>query len=424
LRVHGHGGIPVGELQAPSGTSRRVYLEDVDCRNFTARVVTSGEHRGRPAVVLAATCFYPEGGGQPADHGTIGEAQVVDVQEDSQGAIWHLLDRPLGPGEYPAVVDADRRRDHTQQHSGQHLLSRSFAVLAGAPTVAFHLGAEDVTIDLARPELTVEEVVDVEALANRIVLENRTLTVAVMDPEAAVQAGIAVPDGHVGPLRVITIADFDRTACGGTHVTRTGEIGPVKIRKVERTRGRTRVTFHCGDRSLADYGWRHDALRLLATRLSAAEREVPELIGRALDERKALADRVSALETALARERAASLAAAGEMAGGYRLVRVTAESLGMARALATALASHSGVIALVAAVEQGEGRLVFAASPDVAIDLGPVIAEAAKAMDGRGGGKRGWAEAGGGRQDGTEAALALGSERVRERLSSGRPGAV
>jgi alanyl-tRNA synthetase len=406
----------VTNVPAGSELTRRVYLEDPAARNFVARVRAAGARDGRPAVLLAETCFYPAGGGQPADHGAIGEAAVVDVVEDESGEIWHLLDRPLSLGDHPAAVDAERRRDHTQQHSGQHLLSRCLTNLAAAPTVSFHLGAEEVTIDVARADLELGDALMAEALANRIVLEDRPVTIETWTPESAAGQGIAVPDGHRGPLRVIAFADFDRTACGGTHVGRTGEIGPVKIRKLERTRGRTRVTFHCGDRSLADYAWRHETLRALAAGMSAAERDVPALVARAAEERRGLAERVSALERELARARTQALVAEGEPVAGHRLVRVTADSLGMARALAQALAAEERVIVLAGAAAGAEARLVFAASAGVAIDLGKVVSGAAAAMGGRGGGRGAWAEAGGGAPAQLAEALAAGAVRVRELL--------
>lgn len=398
--------------------TRQFYLEDVARRNFTAEVFAAGERAGKPQVLLAATCFYPEGGGQPADHGAIGEAQVIDVVMGDGGQIWHVLDRPLPLGAFPAVVDSDRRRDHTQQHSGQHLLSQCLVRIAGAATVAFHLGADEVTIDVEHADLAQDAAQAAEALANRIVLENRPVTIETLTPDAAAAAGIAVPAGLEGPLRVVSIADFDRTACGGTHVERTGEIGPVKIRKLERTRGRTRVAFHCGDRSLADYVWRHDALRGLGAILSAGERAVPELVARVIEERRVLAEQVSALEVALARERAPALAAQSTEVAGFRVVRVAAESWSMARALAQALASGERVVALAGTETGAETRLVFAASPAVPLDLGRIVKDVAAGIGGRGGGRAQWAEAGGGRVGGLEQALLDAADRVREALRS------
>jgi alanyl-tRNA synthetase len=400
-----------------SHRTRRVYLEDSSARNFTAQVEAAGEHAGKPAVRLRETCFYPEGGGQPADRGTIGPAQVLDVQEVA-GEIWHLLDRALEPGAYPAAIDGERRRDHMQQHSGQHLLSRCFVNLIGAPTVSFHLGADEVTIDLGRDSVTYEDALAAEALANQIVLENRLVKVETMTPEAAAQAGVAVPEELAGDatqsLRVISIAGFDRTACGGTHVRASGEIGPIQVRRTERTRGRTRVTFLCGGRTLREDGWRREAMRRLANRLQAGERDVPDLVDRCLADRQVLTERLAELEMANARTRARELAAQAERIAGATLVRGTAAGLPAARALAKALAEIPGTIALIGALEEGKPRLVFAAARPATADMGALIRAAAVTIGGRGGGRPEWAEAGGEEPAQLENALEAAATQVRQ----------
>ena len=403
-----------------SHPTRRVYLEDPSARNFTAEVELVGEHAGKPAVTLRESCFYPEGGGQPADRGTIGPAQVVDVQ-DVAGEIWHVLDRPLEPGGYAAAVDDERRRDHMQQHSGQHLLSRCFVNLIGVSTVSFHLGVDEVTIDLARDTVTYEDALAAEALANQIVLENRPVTVETMASDAAARAGVDVPAELAGdatrPLRVISIAGFDRTACGGTHVGASGEIGPIVVRRTERTRGRTRVTFLCGGRTIRDLAWRRDAMRALALRLQAGERDVPDLVLGLLAEKQSLTDRVAELEAEAAKVLAGKLVAEAERVADFGLVQGMAGGLAAARALAKALAEMPGTIALVGALEAGKPRLVFAAAQGSPVDMGAVIRATAGRIGGRGGGRPGWAEAGGEDAAQLEAALDAAAAHVRSLLA-------
>jgi alanyl-tRNA synthetase len=399
--------------------TRRVYLEDSSARNFTAEVVKLGEQGGKPAVLLRESCFYPEGGGQPADRGTIGPAQVVDVQEVA-GEIWHVLDRALEPGAYAAAIDDERRRDHMQQHSGQHLLSRCFVELIGAPTVSFHLGVDEVTIDLARDAVSYQDALAAEALANQVVLENRPVTVAMMTPAEAARAGVEVPAELAGEaaraVRVVEIDGFDRTACGGTHVRASGEIGPVAVRRIERTRGRTRITFLCGGRSMRDQAWRRDAMRLLAGRLQAGERDVPELVLGLMADRQSLAERVAELETAVAAARAKELLASAEAVGSSSLVVARAGGLAEARALAKALAENPGTIALIGALEAGKPRLVFAAARPPATDVGALIRTAAVTIGGRGGGRPDWAEAGGEDAASLAAALEAAAAQVRAAL--------
>lgn len=396
--------------------TRRVYLEDPYCRNATAQVRTVVAAAAGPAAILDATIFYPEGGGQPADQGTLGPARVLDVQVDPGGDILHVLDRPLAPGEHAAALDWLRRFDHMQQHSGQHLLSRCFEILAGADTVSFHLGPSEVTIDLDR-EIDAAQIAAAEELANRIVFEDRPLQAEDMAPAAAAALGVRCPDHVSGDVRVVTIAEFDRNACGGTHVRRTGEIGPVKVRRAERVRGGLRLFFHCGWRSLADYAFKHDAWRDLAQRFTTGERDVPGLIARLAAERPVLERRIRDLEVELAAGRAGGLVALADQAAGFRVVRTMSDSgLDAARALAGAVAGHERAVALIGCVTGGRPRLVAAASADLEIDLGPIVREAAALIGGRGGGKPRFAEAGGEDAARLGDALALAEAKVRAAL--------
>ncbi len=396
--------------------TRRVYLEDPYCRNATAEVRAIVAAAAGPAAILDATIFYPEGGGQPADQGTLGPARVLDVQVGPDGDILHLLDRPLEPGTQAAALDWTRRFDHMQQHSGQHLLSRCFEILAGADTASFHLGPSEVTIDLDR-EVDAAQIAAAEELANRIVFEDRPLHAEDMAPAAAAALGVRSPDHVRADVRVVTIEEFDRNACGGTHVRRTGEIGAVKVRRTERVRSGLRVFFHCGWRSLADYAFKHEAWRELAQRFTTGERDVPALVARLAEERPGLERRIRDLEVELATSRAGGLVAAADRAAGYRLVRHVSESgLDAARALAGAVAAHDRAVAVVGCVAGGRPRLVAAASADLAIDLGPIVREAAVAFGGRGGGKPHFAEAGGEDAARLGEALALVEAKVRAAL--------
>jgi alanyl-tRNA synthetase len=401
--------------------TRRVYLDDPYCRNATVEVRTVHASAAGPAAVLDATIFYPEGGGQPADRGTIGPARVLDVQVGPDGEVNHLLDQPLAPGPHLALLDWARRFDHMQQHSGQHLLSRCFEILAGADTVSFHLGPSEVTIDLDR-EVDATQIAAAEELANRLVFEDRPLHATSMPPAAAAALGARSPEHVSGNVRVVTIAEFDHNACGGTHVRRTGEIGPVKVRRIERVRSGLRVFFHCGWRSLADYAFKHEAWRELAQRFTTGERDVPALVARLAAERPGLERRIRDLEVELARRRAGELVAAAEQSaagGGYRLVRHMSESgLEAVRALAGAVAAQGRAVALIGCMAGGRPRLVAAAAADLEIDLGPIVREAAAVIGGRGGGKPLFAEAGGEDAARLGEALAHAEARVRAVLGA------
>ena len=274
--------------------TERLYWQDPYLRQFTATIVERTAHHGRPALVLDRTAFYPTGGGQPHDRGTLNEVPVVEVIErEADGAILHILERPLEAHEVVGRIDWERRFDHMQQHTGQHILSQAFLRQAGAQTVSFHLGEEIVTIDLDRTGFSEADIEAVEELANQVVLENREVRVRFLDAETAVALGLRRPPDRRGTLRVVEIEAFDRSACGGTHVRRTGEVGPIKIVKWERRGGETRVFFLCGWRALRDHRHKHRLLRDLSAALSVGAEGLPEAVAalqRDLKEaRKALA---------------------------------------------------------------------------------------------------------------------------------------
>ncbi|MCJ7550862.1 MAG: alanyl-tRNA editing protein, partial [Anaerolineae bacterium] len=216
--------------------THRLYYTDATCRTFTARVVAKqqmdgGEGASRPAVCLDQTAFYPASGGQPHDTGTLGGIRVVDVQEAEDGTIWHFLDRPL-PADVPEVfgeIDWDRRFDHMQQHSGQHLLSAAFEDLLGGHTIGFHLGRESSTIDLDLDTLAWEAAFRVEEQVNAVIWQNRLFTMEIVTPDDAADLPLRKPPVVPGDVRVIRVESFDACACGGTHVGAAGEIGLVKV---------------------------------------------------------------------------------------------------------------------------------------------------------------------------------------------------
>jgi alanyl-tRNA synthetase len=198
--------------------TERLYYSDSYLLEFTA-TVQAQEARGKnTAVALNRTAFYPASGGQPGDTGTLGEAHVLDVEETASGDVVHLLDAPLPPGSVAGHVDWERRFDHMQQHSGQHVLSQAFLRTAGAETASFHLGRETSTIDIALARPSPDQIRTAEALATRIVFEDRPVSVINARPEQLNGLGLRKESSRQGEIRVIDIEAFDRSPCGGTHV--------------------------------------------------------------------------------------------------------------------------------------------------------------------------------------------------------------
>src|SRR6516162_6625472 len=264
--------------------TRRLYYDDSFQREFTARVLSCEPQKVSPSpevkastwqAILDQTAFYPTSGGQPHDLGKIGDAQVVEVG-DRKDEIVHVVDRRLECVEVKGAIDWPRRFDHMQQHTGQHLLSAIFAEQFGLYTLSFHLGTESATIDLEADAVERAIIREAERRANEIVCENRS--VAVEFEQAAEAQGLRKPSEREGTLRIVSIEGLDRSACGGTHVRLTGEIGAILVRKLEKVRQAMRVEFLCGARAVGRARADCDVLAKVAQLFSAPLDDTPRLV--------------------------------------------------------------------------------------------------------------------------------------------------
>src|SRR6185312_13977569 len=266
-------------------------------REDTARTGRIKVRRLYRMLGLERMAFYPTSGGQPHDTGMLGGAAVRDVIDEGE-RIAHVLDAPVNEDSVMGRVDWPRRFDHMQQHTGQHLLSAVIADLFGWATGSVHFGADVSTLDVDVSTVTPDHVARAERRANEIVFENRP--VAVSYERATEAAGLRKASSRDGTLRIVSIADLDRSACGGTHVRATGEIGPILIGKVDKVRQSARLEFLCGMRAVGRARADHDALARLAQSLSAAPNEVADLVARQSVRLKDADSRLRTLETELA----------------------------------------------------------------------------------------------------------------------------
>ncbi len=380
----------------------RAYYTDSYTLEFTAEIVAGVTAGGHPAVILDRSYFYPTSGGQPHDTGALRRgdevARVVDViDRESDGAVVHMLDRPLDPGPVQAIIDRARRFDHMRHHTGQHILSQAFVRVAEAETVGFHLSPQSVTIDLDRADLSAAAIDRAESLANEIIWSDRPVSVRFVTREEAAALPLRkTPPGRDGQLRLVDIDGFDLTACGGTHVARAGEVGLVKVARAERRGNNTRVEFLCGERALEDYGRRQDVLRQLGAALTTGAAELPGAVARLQDELKAARAELKQREAALLALEAAQLLAAAEPLGEARLVaRVfTGREPDELRRLAGALVEAGGVVALLGLAGE-RSHLIFCRSADAPGSMGELIKPALAALGGRGGGGPTLAQGGG-----------------------------
>jgi alanyl-tRNA synthetase len=361
--------------------TERLYYTDAYLLEFTARVVERADDGRR--IYLDRTAFYPTSGGQRHDTGTIGGSNVIDVV-DEDGRIAHLLDAPVSRDDLGGKIHWDRRFDHMQQHTGQHLLSAVFEDLSGAKTVSVHFGDVTSTLDLECDGLSAQALERVERRANEIVAENRPVSVGFED--AATAKGLRKAVDRAGSLRIITIADLDRSACGGTHVKTTGEIGSILLRGTERVRKALRVEFVCGLRGVARARADFLALSGIAATLSTSLDAAAGLVAAQAAQAKETEQARRRLERELARYRAVEMhAAATPLDNGLRLIVAAdgGESMDQLKTLAQALLERERVVFVGAT---GDGSLLVAASEDSGTDAGSLLREALTAVGGKGGG--------------------------------------
>ena len=383
----------------------RLYYTDPYLRTFDATIQRVEQRGGRWLVTLDRTAFYPTTGGQPFDTGTLGGLPVVDVVDEEDGTISHLVpgsdpvainSRGLTPGQpVRGEIDWTRRFDHMQQHTGQHVLSAAIIRVCGARTVSFHLGAAESTIDLER-ELSPAEIAAAETEANRIVWENRPVTIRFVTAEEAAALPLRKEPSRGGRLRLIDVEDFDLSACGGTHVARSGAIGIIAVAAWERFKGGQRVEFLCGGRALGRLRSLRDTTAASVRLLSVLPEEIPSTLERLQSEVKEQKRAVAGLQTELAKFRAVELAASAEQAPNEISVvlrAVDADANGL-KALASALTAGPGYAVVL--VSTSRPTLVVAArSPGLAVSAQQVVAALTGRFGGRGGGKPELAQAGG-----------------------------
>jgi len=381
--------------------TERLYYQDSHLVEFEARVTDKTDRvSGWTAVTLDRTAFYPTGGGQPSDTGTLNGERVLECIDDEDNGVLHVIQ-----GRAPEVgasvrgrIDWPRRLDHIQQHTGQHILSQAFVTLFSAPTRGFRVLHDVCEIDVELTNPTNELIERAVELANNVVWEDREITIKAATADEAAQLPLRKEPSRAGELRLIEIEGFDLTPCGGTHAYRTGEVGMIAVRTWERAKGLTRIEFAAGTRALADYRRANKTSRAVAALFSASRDDAAKLAARMVEENKDLHRRVRSLEEIAARVEADELLASiSPSSAGMRVVSQIfddrdAESL---KRLALALISHPNTIALLGSRDKEAARLVFAKAADAPGNMNALMRDACETLDGRGGGKPDMAQGGG-----------------------------
>ena len=375
--------------------TERLYYSDSYLTEFDATITRVATHEGRPAVVLDRTAFYPTSGGQPFDTGRLGAVPVVDVVDADGGEILHVIDGELEPGAVHGRIDWARRFEHMQQHTGQHVLSAAFDRVASARTESFHLGSSSSTIDLNRT-LSPADLDRAEEEANRVIWEDLPIGVRFASAEEASALPLRKESIRTGTLRLIEVPGFDLSACGGTHVARTGAIGAVVVASSERFRGGTRVEFVCGVRATRAYRTLRDTVAASVRLVSVLPAELPAGIERLQTETKDTKRTLKDLQSRLATFEGVSLADRAEAFGGLRAVIAAVDGWDQngLRALTAAIITRAGHVAALFTASSPSAA-VIARAPDVTIDCGLILKKLIERFGGKGGGRPDLAQGGG-----------------------------
>lgn len=379
--------------------TEKLYYRDPYLREFTATILEkSALPGGQFAIILDRTAFYPEGGGQPCDTGTLNEAQVLSVLTRN-GEIIHTVASDPGEGPVTGRIDWERRFDYMQQHTGEHILSGIFLSRYQAENVGFHLSAATCQIDVTLPSLSVEQARIVEDAANAVIFGNRPIDAKFVEiAELASYSLRKEPGPEFEQIRLVSIHDCDCCPCGGTHLGHTGEVGLLKIRGWEKRKNNIRVEFVCGNRALNDYRLKHEIVMTLATKFSSPVDAVLPAFARHLEKQESLQRELSATRKAYHEELSVRLLAESEPVGTLRVVSRVFPGYGAAdlQDFAGRVTAVAGSVCLLAAVDETGGRssFLFAAASDAPVAMNEVLKRSLTPVGGKGGGTAATAQGG------------------------------
>jgi len=381
---------------------QKLYYQNAYLKSFSAELIKQEkDESGRLYAVLSQTAFYPTGGGQPFDTGTLNDIKVMDVEE-VDGEIRHYIETHLDTTHsIKGMIDWERRFDHMQQHSGQHILSAAFEELYQYKTVSFHLGKDTLTIDLETENLSFEEAAEVEELANKIILENRPITTEWVNEDELNQYKLRKELSVSKNIRLVIIPDFDYNGCGGTHPDTTGQVASLKILGWERQKKKVRVEFVCGKRVLQQLGGKHSTLQQLTASLNAPEQDMVAAVNRMLVHRKELEKSLEESRDKLLSYESAELIAEcdGDVASKVYKNRSIQELQKLARLLVSEAADRTFLLV----AENGDKlQFVFARGKNANGSLKEWTKEALLLIEGKGGGNDSLAQGGGKLMDGEQ----------------------
>jgi alanyl-tRNA synthetase len=366
--------------------TKRLYEVDAYRISFGAEIIASTTVEGRPGVILDRSLFYPTGGGQPHDTGTLDGAPVIDVLEQND-AVVHIMEKNMPAGRVRGKIDWKRRFDHMQQHTGQHILSQAFVRCLNADTVGFHLGETAATIDVTAPRLDWPAIREVEAEADSVVFADMPVRIREATEAERTRIVLRTAPSIKGSLRMVDIADYDSSACCGTHVHSTGEIGLIKVVRFETYKGGVRVTFLCGHRALSAFQAKTEVLEAVTRRMTLGEAQLVDGIDRLLDGRKQDQKTLKAMEKQLLTKEAQERLSRGRRIGAFCLVADTIDGRDAqsVRTLAMQITENPKTVCIFG-ISSGRATIVVGQSADSPVDLKGMTPDVAELLNGKGGG--------------------------------------
>jgi alanyl-tRNA synthetase len=390
--------------------TKRLYFDDPYQADFEAKVLDRRTHQEKPALILDQTCFYPEGGGQPADRGTLSGVTVLHVLEQD-GEILHILEDEIPGDTVKGVIDWDTRLDHMQQHTGQHVLSQCFHRLLSGKTLSFHLGEKLSTLEIGLSSITDPDQDRIEACANRAVFQNREIKTYFVEGSEVSSVPLRRPPKKSGRIRVVEAVGFDYSACGGTHPRWTGEIGLIKILRREKIRSNLRFEFVCGNRALEDYRMKNQILTEVAARFSAGEADLPAVVDKLLSEQKESARIMKKLRSRLIEQEARDLVR--DSHDPIILEQFKERTAQDVRQLALEVIQNPGRVVLFGLQSGERAHMVMARSEDMALDLRELIPVVSPVLNARGGGRPSLVELAGDRPEALTEALNAARQNLK-----------
>jgi alanyl-tRNA synthetase len=393
--------------------TKQLYFDNPYRIEFKANVVKNLSYKGSPAIVLDKTCFYPEGGGQPADKGILNGIPVIHVFEKDDQII-HVLEKDVSSDAVKGEIDWNARFDHMQQHAGQHILSQCFVQLFDAATRSFHLGEETSTLEVDMRNMSEEKAERAERFANDMVFQNKEIKTRFYRDEDIANVQLRRHPKKTGNIRVVEVSDFDHTACGGTHPRSTGEIGTIKILKWERIRDNVRLEFICGIRALQDYARKHRDLKTLSNILTVDDKEVVASFEKIKSDLKMQKKINHKMQEKIIQHEAIDIM---QKAEGKLIKRIfTDRSQDEIRLLAL-LTIRKGEFVALFGLKNGERVHIFlACSESLGLDMRELVPVVSPLIEGKGGGRASLVEISGEKKENLEQALEKAYQHISEKL--------